>query len=148
METTTTTGAKALETTPAGPGLGDKAAKHSEALSVVMLRYYDLIDQEKIDEVLSLFSKTATYRRCEQLYDGIAEIEDFYRNGRKIRGRHEIMSHWVSGQTGIVEGVFRGKGLNDSPKDVGFADFFTFDREGKICDRHTYLMIGSSYVKE
>lgn len=117
-------------------------------LSIILLKYYELVDREQIDEVITLFAQTATYRRCEVLYQGIAEIENFYRTERKIRGRHTIGNCWVVGQIGIVEGVFTGKGVDESPKEVNFADFFTFDDEGKIADRHTYLMLGSSYVRD
>jgi hypothetical protein len=112
------------------------------------LKYYRLVDEQRIDEMLDLFSETATYSRCESVYRGIDEIANFYRNERKIRGRHEIENVWIISRTGIVEGIFTGKGADDQPKQVRFADFFTFDDEGKIQNRNTYLMLGGSYVKE
>jgi len=123
------------------------AASPDDPLRSKVLSYYELIDQEKIDKVVNLFAPAATYARCEKLYNGVSEIENFYRNDRKIRGRHEIRSVWTTGQTGIVEGVFTGKGGDDSPRQVGFADFFTFDSEGKIVNRRTYLMIGGGYIQ-
>ncbi|BAU66184.1 hypothetical protein STA3757_35870 [Stanieria sp. NIES-3757] len=118
------------------------------SLQKILLEYYKLIDEHKIDEVVNLFSKTAHYLRCGEVYSGIEAIEKFYKNERKIRGSHEIENLWVIDQTGIVEGIFTGKGVDDQPKKVGFADFFTFNKESKIQDRHTYLMLGSSYVRE
>ncbi len=118
------------------------------SLQAIVLKYYQLIDEHKIDEVLHLFSETSHYLRCGEVYSGIKALEKFYRNERKIRGSHDIKNLWVIDQTGIVEGVFTGKGADGQPKKVGFADFFTFNKESKIQDRHTYLMLGSSYVRE
>ena len=120
----------------------------TNSLRSTLLAYYSLVDSESIDDILSLFSEDATYTRCESFYNGIAEIERFYREERKIRGTHDIRNLWVVGRIGIVEGTFSGRGAEGQSKQVGFADFFTFNREGKISDRRTYLQLGSNYVKE
>jgi ketosteroid isomerase-like protein len=120
----------------------------SNSLRSILLAYYSLIDSGAIDEALSLFSEDATYMRCESLYSGIAEIEHFYRNERKIRGSHELKNLWVIERTGIVEGIFSGRGIEGQSKHVGFADIFIFNQSGKISNRHTYLQLQSSYVKE
>lgn len=120
----------------------------TNSLRSTLLTYYSLVDSESIDEVLRLFSEDATYMRCESFYKGIAEIERFYKEERKIRGAHDIKYLWVVGKIGIVEGTFSGRGADANPKHVGFADFFTFNQDGKISDRRTYLQLGSNYVKE
>jgi len=120
----------------------------TNSLRSTLLAYYSLVDSEAIDEVLSLFSEDATYMRCESFYNGIVEIERFYREERKIRGNHDIKNLWLVGRIGIVEGTFSGRGAGGQPKQVGFADFFTFNQEGKISVRRTYLQLGGAYVKE
>ncbi len=118
------------------------------SLQTIVRKYYKLIDEHKIDEVLDLFSQTAQYLRCGEVYNGIKAIEKFYKHERKIKGSHDLQNLWIIGPTAIVEGVFRGKGAEGQPKKVGFADFFRFNEESQIQDRHTYLMLGSSYVRE
>ena len=115
---------------------------------VIVRKYYELIDDQKIDEVLSLFSKSATYIRCETTFNGIEEISGFYKNERKIKGRHTINSLLAVGRTVVIEGNFMGKGVNGEAKEIRFADFFTLNTEQKIETRHTYLMLGSNYVRE
>ncbi|RUR79711.1 nuclear transport factor 2 family protein [Chlorogloeopsis fritschii PCC 9212] len=117
------------------------------SLHSIVLNYYQLIDEQKINEVLNLFSETASYARCEEVFSGIKALENFYKNERKITGHHEIKNLWIIGRTAIVEGIFRGKGADGKPKKVSFADFFTFNDEGKVQNRRTYLMLGGSYVK-
>ena len=124
------------------------SSPRDRSLQAIVLKYYQLIDKHKIDQVLHLFSETAQYMRCGEVYSGIKALEKFYKTERKIRGSHDIKNLWVIGQTGIVEGVFTGKGADGQPKKVGFADFFTFNEETQIQNRHTYLMLGSSYVRE
>src|SRR5262245_18552235 len=100
----------------------------NNSLRSLLLSYYSLIDSGAIDEVLSLFSEDATYMRCESLYTGIAEIERFYRNDRKISGTHDIKNLWVMERTGIIQGTFSGRGGEGQPKHVGFVDIFTINQ--------------------
>ena len=114
----------------------------------IVRKYYELIDDQKIDEVLALFSNSATYVRCETTFSGIEEISGFYKNDRKIKGRHTINSLLAVGRNVVIEGNFVGTGVNGEAKNIRFADFFTLNTEEKIETRHTYLMIGSNYVRE
>ena len=122
--------------------------KTKEYLENTARDYYKLIDEQEEEKVLDLFANDACYTRCEAVYKGIEEIGDFYRNQRKITGRHTINSLWVEDRHIIVEGHFDGKGADDSPKHIAFADFLDFNDEGKVQNRRTYLMIGSNYVKD
>ena len=116
-------------------------------LRMQILEYYRLIDQNKIDDILELFSDDAQYLRCGETYRGYEQIAHFYKVERKIKGTHTINDLWIIGQTGIVEGTFAGWGEEGQPKVVNFADFFIFNPNHKIQERRTYLMLGSSYVK-
>jgi len=76
------------------------------------------------------------------------DLAAFYHNDRKITGKHTLYSMTVNGNIVTVDGKFQGIGIDGSQKEIGFADFWTFNDKGLIILRKTYLAAGAHYVKE
>jgi len=110
--------------------------------------YYPKVDAGEIAWVIALFAKDGDYHRADASYIGRSEIADFYKNARKIKGRHTVENVFSEGNTVAVNGEFNGVGADESPRKIGFADFWTFDENGLVSVRKTYLAVGSDYVKD
>ena len=110
--------------------------------------YYAKVDGGDVDWIVDLFAEDATYRRADAEYEGKAEIEAFYRAGRKIRGEHVLNEIIDQDDRVMVTGEFVGTGVDGAPKRVAFADVWVFDERSRVVERRTYLAIGSDYVKE
>lgn len=110
--------------------------------------YYPKVDAGNTDWVIALFAEDGDYHRADVSYMGKKEISDFYQNARKIKGKHTLESIFAEGNTVAVSGVFEGVGADNSPKKIRFADFWTFNQEGLVCERKTYLASGSDYVRD
>ena len=110
-------------------------------------QYYEHIDVNDIDWVMSLFSKDAIYYRADSVYDGCKAIDSFFRQSRKIRGCHSIDSIWSFDEKVICIGTFNGKGYDGDERKVKFSDFWIFDTSGLVSKRETYLALGHEYVK-
>jgi hypothetical protein len=109
--------------------------------------YYERIDANDIDWVLGMFTADACYRRADAEYRG-GEIEDFFRNQRKIRGEHRLEDvHSIDNKV-ITRGEFVGTGVAGDERRVGFVDFWFFDTEGHVELRETYLAVGNEIVKD
>lgn len=109
--------------------------------------YYQRVDKQDIDWVLELFSDDASYVRADAEYKSKKAINDFYRNDRKIVGRH-IIEHIIAEDDEVVaSGVFKGEGADGSKKLVGFSDVWILQGD-KAKYRQTYLSIGADYVKD
>lgn len=83
----------------------------------------------------------------DAVYSGKQAIAEFYTADRKIQGRHSLENVVADDNTVIANGVFEGIGADGSPKRIGFADIWQFDRHGLVSSRKTYLATGSDYVK-
>jgi hypothetical protein len=93
-------------------------AKPSQ-LGAVVARYYEFVDEGKIDALLGCFANDAVYERPGWLLDGRAELARFYRQERIIvSGKHtiddvvDIEQHGPDGRflgfRVIVQGTFGG----------------------------------------
>lgn len=109
--------------------------------------YYQKIDARDIDWVVSMFAEEATYQRAEAAYVGKQAIGDFYRDGRKIQGKHTLSGVIAAAERVVAYGEFNGVGAQNQPVHVGFCDVWTF-KDSLVVKRQTYLAIGSAYVKE
>ncbi|WP_158057701.1 nuclear transport factor 2 family protein [Halorussus halophilus] len=101
--------------------------------------YYDAVDAEDYDTVLSLFADDVTYERPGQsTLSGIEQFREFYLDTRSLTdGRHEIDQLLADGDTVAVRGQFIGK-QDGEEVTFGFADFHQFDEDGRIVKRWTY----------
>ena len=68
----------------------------------------------------------------EAVRGGFAEVFDTYPDGQWEEGRH-----WVSGDRGVSEWVFRGTRLDGARVEVNGCDLFTF-RDGKIAVKDSF----------
>lgn len=118
--------------------------------ATVVREYYRRIDACDTDWVSKLFDARATYSRADATYQGRDAILLFFREQRKIRGRHQI-ERIIMGTLGNVVtaiGRFHGVGHEGDPRDVGFVDVWTFNANGLVHRRQTYLALGNNYVRE
>ena len=100
--------------------------------------YYSLVDRNRVDDLLSLFSNDIYYRRCRKEINGIAELSRFYHAERQLEGRHSILRVLGDQQNLIaIEGSFIGYS-DGQPINIQFVDVFLFDGNSKVCQRHTY----------
>ena len=102
-------------------------------------QYYDLVDEERYQELFALFAEDVVYERPGQdPLEGKAEFERFYLKARPLRdGSHTLHDVLLDGDTAAVRGSFSGVQDGESVT-FGFADFHTFDDDGKIAFRYTY----------
>ena len=110
----------------------------STRIKGMVLKYYELIDQDRIEELLNLFSKDIYYKRCKNEIRGMKDFEAFYRKERSISGRHKVIRVIVQSYVAVVEGSFEGNWKDGTPIKIDFADIYFFNKEGKIYERHTY----------
>ena len=110
--------------------------------------YYTNVDAGDVHAVLALFDPKSRYQRADTCYEGKSAIERFYIGERRIIGRHTIHRVVAENNLIVVEGDFLGSGHDGRPKQVGFTDWWRFNRDGLVIERTTYLSIGSEYVKD
>lgn len=108
--------------------------------------YYQKVDAQEIDWVMGIFADHARYQRADADYIGKSAISDFYRNHRKIRGKHTIAGILSDINCVVAYGEFKGVGAQDQAKQIEFCDVWRFDGS-MVVYRHTYLGVGSDYVK-
>lgn len=115
-----------------------------------IIRYYYDVDRQDIDAVMALFSEDAVYERAGVEYAGKPAIEQFYRNGRLIRGEHTLdrTCYEKDASRVYVTGQFSGHGANEAPRLVRFTDVWEFDQQDKVRKRETYLAFGHAYVEK
>lgn len=116
-------------------------------LGYTIQQYYRLIDDQKVEAVLDLFDETAVYQRADAVYEGKPAIACFFRNDRKIRGRHDLEQIYSLGHTVVAQGRFEGRGEAGDARSIGFADFWTFNANGLAVHRRTYLATGYEVVQ-
>ncbi|MBK7721297.1 MAG: nuclear transport factor 2 family protein [Austwickia sp.] len=107
--------------------------------------YYDALDADDIEAVLSSFSGDVLYRRPGYAdMVGLHQLRDYYSSAeRKIApGRHVLRRILVDHLSAAAHGVYEGQ-LKDggAPATVGFAAFFTFDGSGRISEHQTYFFV-------
>jgi steroid delta-isomerase len=110
--------------------------------------YYGNIDAQEIAAVLALFRPDAVYRRAGSVIDGAAALERFFAGERKIRGVHAVDRIWAIDNVVIAKGLFSGVGAAGDPRQVEFMDVWTFDDQGLVERRETFLALGHERVRE
>jgi steroid Delta-isomerase len=108
--------------------------------------YYQKVDAGDIEWVIDLFTDDAVYQRADCTYPGKQAIAEFYRNSRKIRGKHSVEGLVTEGDFVVAFGEFNGVGEQGQPKHVEFCDVWHF-RGSKVDHRRSYLALGNDYVK-
>jgi len=101
--------------------------------------YYDLVDAGETDALVALFAPDVTYDRPGQsAIEGREALRTFYERDRPLSdGSHEVTGVVADGATVAVRGRFEGRQAGD-PVAFRFADFHTFDDEGRITHRETF----------
>ena len=105
----------------------------------VVRDYYEYVDAEEYDAMLSLFAADVTYDRPGRpTLDDAEDLREFYLHERSLTdGTHEIEQLLVDGDTVVVRGRFAGEQDGEAVA-FGFADFHRFDEDGDIAERWTY----------
>lgn len=109
--------------------------------------YYWFVDGNDFESLFSLFAKDVVYRRCENKITGIAGLKKFYKKERTIKGRHKLDNVVFEGKNVAVRGTFKGTNGSGNKVELAFADFFVFNKQGKIAERFTYLAKGYEMTK-
>src|SRR3989338_8687774 len=104
-------------------------------LEEVVMKYYLLVDRQDYPKMLDLFAENVIYQRCSQIIDGKEALKNFYYEDRDLRGTHLLETCLGNRDSVVIEGKFKGYKEN-VPFTVRFADFFWFNNEGKIRERH------------
>jgi ketosteroid isomerase-like protein len=101
-------------------------------------RYYELVDAQQYDELVSLFASDVRYERPGQSsLEGRAALRAFYEHDRPLEnGSHELHAVVPDGQTVAVRGSFHGLQNGDRVA-FGFADFHEVE-DGLIARRYTF----------
>lgn len=113
----------------------------------LIIEYYRRVDANDIEWVLALFSCDARYVRADAEYVTKEEIKKFYCYDRKIVGEHALTHVIAEGEVIVVDGIFKGVGVDGAEKSVGFMDLWVI-QANRARYRQTYLALGSSYIKE
>ncbi|MFI6761063.1 nuclear transport factor 2 family protein [Micromonospora sp. NPDC050417] len=104
-------------------------------------RYYTVVDDNDLGELLDLFTGDATYHRPGYPpLVGRHRLAEFYGAERVIRrGRHTLCSVVADGRRVAVWGEFAGT-LNDGSRvELRFADFFVAADDGRFSRRDTFF---------
>ena len=113
----------------------------------IVMNYYKFVDKSDLDSLFSLFSINIIYNRCEQKISGIDQLKLFYKNVRKINGKHTIIDIIVNNKNVAIRGKFNGEDSNGNVIMLDFADFFELGDDDKIIKRQTYLANGFDSTK-
>lgn len=107
--------------------------------------YYERVDADDLDGVLDWFAEDAVYHRPGYPpMRGRAALADFYGGERVIEsGTHTLDEVLVDGQRVAVHGRFEGTLKDGSRVDVGFADFITYDPDGRAAERRSFFAVAS-----
>jgi len=111
-----------------------------------IIEYYTFLDNNEKEKSLALFSSDAVYKRCEDIYLGKPDIVEFFTKKYKLKGKHEILKMNQDKETIIVRGIFDGiNGRDEQVRDF-FCDIFTFNEDGLVFTRETYLARGAKDI--
>lgn len=108
-------------------------------------RCYELVDENRLEDLLSLFSEDTIYRRpgYEPL-QGKGVLRHFYSVEREIyEGQHHIHQIMIDGRSVAVEGHFVGLLKSGIGVTVRFAEFFQLSQEKLIARHETYFYVPS-----
>lgn len=111
-----------------------------DELAKLVERYYQLVDNGRLDEMLGLFHPEVVYLRGgSPEIKGIGQLRDFYLHSRSIRrGRHDLLTIIREGEWAAVRGRFDGELRSGEIVSVDFADFHQF-QDSLIVRRYTYF---------
>jgi ketosteroid isomerase-like protein len=104
----------------------------------IVRRYYELVDADRFDDLLSLFHDDVVYER-QGTPDivGMAALRRFYQEERIIQGgRHTLASVVADGDWVAVRGSFTGMLKSGDEVELRFTDWHRF-RDGRIDRRET-----------
>lgn len=103
--------------------------------------YYRTVDAGDVQGVLDWFAQDAVYHRPGYApMRGRDALEAFYGGERVIEdGVHTLDAIVAEGSTVAVRGRFEGRLKDGSQVVVGFADFITYDADGRAAERRTYF---------
>jgi len=85
--------------------------------------YYQKVDERDLDWVVSILAENACYRRADAVYSGREAIDNFYRNDRKIIGKHTLNGLLSIEEQVIAFGEFNGVGAQGQEKKLSFVIF-------------------------
>lgn len=103
--------------------------------------YFDRVDAGDVEGVLDWFAQDGVYHRPGYApMRGRASLAAFYGGQRLIAdGEHHLAELLVDGDRVAVRGRFVGTLKDGSRVEVGFADFITYDGDGRARERHSYF---------
>lgn len=103
--------------------------------------YYERVDAGDVEGVLDWFADDGLYHRPGYPpLRGRDALAAFYGEERVIEsGVHTLHEIVVDGPAVAVRGRFEGTLKDGSTVAVGFADFVTYDRDGRAVERHTFF---------
>lgn len=107
-------------------------------------RYYALVDEGDLEQMLALFADDCVYERpgMEPLR-GKDQLEAFYRDQRVIEsGGHTLHMLMVDDNTVAVEGTFDGTLRDGRDVSVRFADVFELG-DGLVTNRRSYFFVAA-----
>jgi ketosteroid isomerase-like protein len=106
-----------------------------------VLRYFELVDSGRLEELLKLFYPEVVYERGGTgTIQGLDQLRRFYLEQRVIEhGKHKLETVLVDGSWAAVRGSFTGVLKSGERVSIRFSDFHQF-REGKIWRRYSYFM--------
>lgn len=108
-------------------------------VSSIVRSYYDLVDNEALEELFELFSEDIVYHRPgQETIRGMDAFREFYRKDRPLEaGEHVIHDIIVEDDKAAVRGTFTGVQA-DSSVEFDFADIHFLNEKGEIYERFTY----------
>jgi hypothetical protein len=123
--------------------IGDLSGERG--LESVVRSYYELVDANRVEDMLTLFEDQAIYRRpgYEPL-NGKSMLRSFY-NGVRIveHGSHQITRMISQDRFAAVVGCFEGRLKSGLQVNVRFSDFFSLNEQFLIVERDTFFFAPS-----
>ena len=112
----------------------------AEEARTTIRNYFDAVDANDFDRVISLFDSDIVYDRPG--YDpirGVERLRQFFTNDRVIAsGKHEIEGILVDGDQVAAWGRFSGQSRSGAELNESFCDIYEM-KGTRICGRRTYF---------
>ncbi|MFC4909846.1 nuclear transport factor 2 family protein [Actinomadura gamaensis] len=107
-------------------------------LERLVRNYYELVDADRLDDLLALFDDEIVYeRQGTPTIVGIDALRRFYREERVIASGTHTLDQVLPGESWVaVRGGFRGRLRDGSAVDLRFTDWHLF-RAGRIVRRES-----------